>query len=123
MSGNIFPAPVDTPITATDGPKKTFSPPWERYLKALGDDALEAINVRNLVGNPSFKYTLNANHCDCTYWIPGDAAIDAVLALPFTALLSFDVNGTVYVAGTKTITIPKTVHYAHFWYTILPAQG
>lgn len=123
MSSNLFPTPVDTPITSPDGSTRDFSPPWARYFKVIGDDLLEANNVRNLTGNSAFKYTLNGNHCDCTYWIPADASIDAVIALPFTALLAFDVNGTVYPAGTKSITIPKTTHYAHFWFTVLPAKS
>jgi hypothetical protein len=123
MSANLFPAPVGTPIINQAVSKTGFAPAWDRYFKVIGDDLLEANNVRNLTGNSAFKYTLNGNHCDCTYWIPADASVDAAISLPFTALLAFDVNGTVYPAGTKSITIPKTTHYAHFWFTVLPAKS
>ena len=123
MSTNLFPSPVGTPIIDPSISKTAFAPAWDRYFKAMGDDLLEANNVRNLAGNPSFKYTLNGNHCDCTYSIPSALTKDAVIILPFVALLAFDVNGDICPAGTISITIPKATLYAHFWYTILPAKS
>lgn len=111
--------PIETPLV--DNTKLQLSLPWERYLKYMGDDLLQANLTNNSKDNIDFKYTLNGNTCFCTYYQTGKGLSDPNnklpnIILPYTALLAFDINGFVYAPGTTVITIPSGSTYIHFWY-------
>jgi hypothetical protein len=141
MSQNLFPLPIDTPIS--DDPKwpVKFGAVWNRFLKAIGDDMLAANIVNNAkvtdITSPTtstvtqvvlndaakaFKYTLNANRCEVTYHNVAPLSVPLVINLPYTAALTFDVLGVMYAptpsAPIKAVTIPPTIGYVRFWYVI-----
>ena len=114
MSKNLFPIPVNTPLF--DSNTRNISPPWMLYFKAMGDDLITANIATNIPTNPNFKYVVNGNTIFCTYYVTTLPATDAIIQLPYTSLLAFDVNGQIYSPGTKTITILKSINYVHFWF-------
>ena len=138
---NLFPAPADTPIS--DDSKYSwlrFGTTWMRYLKALGDMLLESLLVQNTPATSvtgagltqlqintaakAFKYTLNGNVVFVTYYREDTApTVPLTVQLPYTAKLAFDIQGTVYPAGTKQISIPATTGYTRFWFVAQATKG
>lgn len=136
MSDALFPLPIDTPIS--DDPKFSafkLGNVWNRFLKALSDDAMTANIAYNLlvtsISSPtadevtkpvlsaaarSVKYVLNGNLCVVTYDYSAALSVPLVFQLPFTALLAFDIAGTYYPSGTTTVTIPAHTTYVRWWY-------
>lgn len=110
----VFPIPVDTPVLA-DLKSLRLTEPWTRFHKALGDDRVEASIVRQ-TPDRKLKYTISTNLCLCTYYAKTPATEAVVLTLPAPALLPFDVNGVVYEAGTKQITVEPNTILVRFWY-------
>lgn len=109
MSKALFPIPVDTPILATPS---QFSPTWQRFFKSLSDDLLAA-SRSNVSGK--LTWTLNGNAVFGVFQDPAPgAAVD--VALPLASKLPFEALGTVYPAGTKTITIPAGTAFCQFWF-------
>ena len=134
MSSALFPIPQDTPIS--DDPKLStfrFGLIWQRFLKAISDDMLAANIVNNLaptsISSPtdltpaqlrqtaqSIKYVLNANLCFVTVDLVDATTAPIVFNLPYTALITFDISGVKYAAGTKSVTLPSGTSYVRFWY-------
>ena len=139
MSLNLFPLPIDTPISddSTWSGLKLCSV-WNRFFKAISDDLLAANVVNNLPATSvsaegltdphlaatarAFKYALNANLCFVTYSVDAALSVPAVFQLPFAALLPFDFGGPVQPAGAKSITIPAGTAYLRFWYVVNPQK-
>lgn len=140
MSLNLFPLPIDTPIS--DDSKWSglkLGNVWNRFLKAISDDLLAANVVNNLPATSvsaagltdpqlaaaarAFKYTLNANLCFVTY-AAGETlpSVPATFNLPFSALLPFDFGSGPLPAGTRSITIPADTAYLRFWYVVNPQK-
>lgn len=94
---------------------ESFTLPYSKYLKAIGDDLLTANKVIDTSTN-GFKYVINANVCFFTYYVAAASITDITVQLPYKALLAFDVLGTVYAPSTKVITIPAKTTYVHGWY-------
>lgn len=115
MSNNLFPVPVNTPFFDK---YQQLSQPWNLYLKSLGDDLLQANLLKNSVETKYFKYTLNGNVCFCTYYVEIANTSSTIITLPYVSNTAFDINGQVYVPGTKQITIPANIAYIQFWYFI-----
>lgn len=144
MSDALFPIPVETPVS--DDPKfgaLRFGAIWMRFWKAMSDDMLAAQIVNNLpvssITSPlpdpagttqaqinaaarAFKYTLNANRCEVTYYNEAPLTVPLVVNLPYTAALAFDIDGVMYTPTSSTlikqITIPANTGYTRFWYVI-----
>lgn len=136
MSQALFPIPTDTPVS--DDPKfgpLRFGAIWLRFWKAISDDMLAANIVNNLpvtsITSPvepdvtkavlraaalAFKFTLNANRVECTYYNTTPLTVPLTLNLPYTAALAFDIAGTVYEPATLSVTIPANIGYVRFWY-------
>lgn len=112
----LFPIPVDTPVLV-DLKSMRLSDPWTRFHKAVGDDRVEASIIRQ-TPDRKLKYTISTNLCLCTYYSKIPVADPVQLTLPGPALLPFDVDGVVYEAGTKTITVPGNTTLCRFWFQI-----
>lgn len=93
----------------------TFTMPWMKYLKSIGDDLLTANKVVNS-NSKDFKYVINANICFFTYYTMEPSVVDIAIQLPYKALLAFDVAGVVYAPATKNISILANTSYVHGWY-------
>ena len=128
MSKSLFPAPVVGPVMQSKDANQ-FSMPWNKYLKALGDDMLTANRVDNakvcsdMNKLKSFKSTVNGNLCYWTYYTDTPALVDLVYDLPYASLLAFDVTtitGTVsvYGPGTKRVTVPANTTLLRGWYVV-----
>lgn len=139
MSLNLFPLPIDTPIS--DDSKWSglkLGNVWNRFFKAISDDLLAANVVNSLPATSvsavgltdpqlaaaarAFKCVVNANLCFVTYSVDVALSVPAVFQLPFAALLPFDFDGTVQPAGAKSITIPAGAAYLRFWYIVNPQK-
>lgn len=133
MSNNLFPVPVETPIS--DDQKYSgikFGAIWMRFFKVFTDDMLAAnivyntalssiiapglTDIQRATAARACKYTINANICTMTYDNTESPAF--LLNLPYTALLAFDINGVRYPAGTKQVSIPLGVAYTRFWFVV-----
>lgn len=139
MSLNLFPLPIDTPISDdSKWPGLKLGNVWNRFFKAISDDLLSA-NIANDLPATSvsaagltdpqlaaaaraFKYILNANLCFVTYSVDAALSVPAVFRLPFSALLPFDFGGDAQPAGAKSITIPAGTAYLRFWYVVNPQK-
>ena len=113
MSKNLMPMPVGGDILQSPS---AFSMPYMKYLKAIGDDLLTANKVVNNADTKDFKYTINANICFFTYYTTTPSVTDITIALPYKALLAFDVGGSIYSPGTKNIIILANKNYVQGWY-------
>lgn len=108
-----MPMPVGGDILQTSS---TFNLPYAKYLKAIGDDLLTANKIVNGNGSNNFKYVINANICFYTYYTTTPSTNPITILLPYKALLAFDVDGSIYAPGTKSILIPANKNYIHGWY-------
>lgn len=129
MSKNLFPIPVTTPIMQDAGGNQ-FGITWQKYLKSVGDDLLTAnrlVTSYETTPDPDnagkvikkangLKYTVNGNVCFCAVELPN--ADGTQITLPYTSAVAFQVQSTVFPAGTKFITIPSGVPFCQFWYFV-----
>lgn len=109
MSNNVFPVPSDTPFITQKG-DTFFGDVWNRFFKYLGDDVVGMSLARN-ARNTKLKYVMLGCLCYCVWYDPTNTAA-VTLDLPFTSLLAFDVDGTIYAPGTTQITTASS--YATF---------
>lgn len=107
--------PEGTPIFDSS---KSISISWNMYWKAIGDTALNATIVRSTNANKNLKYVLNGNLCICNYYTTSPSPTPLSLQLPFISALPFEVNGTIYIAGTSTIEVPSNLEFVQFMYVI-----
>ncbi len=117
----VFPAPIDTPTTATD--KRFFSDPWNRYFKALGDQLMQMFSVKNSQQSKNFKYVVNGCLLVAVYYSTTPLAADLTVTLPLPSLLAFDINGTVYAPNTSQVSIPAGTTYLTFTAVVNTTQS
>lgn len=103
MAVKIYHAPLTSPQN---------SDVWTRWYKTVGDNLVKASTTNNYASNSKIKWILNGINCTVIYHDPNTEDVnDETVNLPYTALMAFEFNGTVYTAGTISITIPASLNY------------
>ena len=114
MSKNAVPLPIQNPVL--DDGSNRFSLTYQRVLKNLFDDWVSENQLKDL---GPLKYSINGNVCFYNFnRLESDVGKNLSITLPYPLKVPTKVNGVLYNAGTKTITIESTVTYIDGWYFV-----